>query len=34
MMASATIFTSALCASNFEGFKYCAVWDKKIPAGI
>ena len=27
-------FTSALCASNFDGFKYCAVWDKKIPAGM
>jgi len=33
MMASQP-FTSALCASNFEGFKYCAVWDKKIPAGM
>ena len=27
-------FTSALCASNFKGFKYCAVWDKKIPSGM
>jgi site-specific DNA-methyltransferase (adenine-specific) len=33
MMASQP-FTSALCASNFAGFKYCAVWDKKIPAGM
>ena len=33
MMASQP-FTSALCASNFGGFKYCAVWDKKIPAGM
>ena len=27
-------FTSVLCASNFKGFKYCAVWDKKIPSGM
>lgn len=34
VLMAAQPFTSALCASNFEGFKYCAVWDKKIPAGM
>ena len=34
VMTASQPFTSALCASNFEGFKYCAVWDKKIPAGM
>lgn len=34
VIMAAQPFTSALCASNFEGFKYCAVWDKKIPAGM
>jgi site-specific DNA-methyltransferase (adenine-specific) len=27
-------FTTLLIASNFEGFKYCWQWDKKIPAGM
>mgnify|MGYP003477871722 FL=1 len=34
VLMAAQPFTSALCASNFGGFKYCAVWDKKIPAGM
>jgi site-specific DNA-methyltransferase (adenine-specific) len=34
VMTASQPFTTILIASNFEGFKYCAVWDKKIPAGM
>lgn len=34
VLTAAQPFTSALVMSNIKNFKYCWVWDKKIPSGM
>ena len=34
VMTASQPFTSILVCSNLKGYKYCAVWDKKIPSGM
>jgi site-specific DNA-methyltransferase (adenine-specific) len=34
VMTASQPFTTTLIASNLKMFKYCWVWDKKIPSGM
>jgi len=34
VMTASQPFTTTLIASNMKAFKYCWVWDKKIPSGM